>query len=360
MKIGILTFHRAHNYGAVLQCYALQQYLIQLGHDTYVIDYNNRLLWAGYDWRDKEYERAIVRNLVKFPIRLFRYIKNRKRQIFRYYKFVNFQENRLQLSSAKSIIDSPFDLIFIGSDQVWNTSITHGFDPFYWGTFQKPMKTKVATFAASLRVFWKEEQYSQVYESLKKLSGISVREAAVGRYVQQIFPDLKIFHVPDPVLLLSPEVWKSMAKRPKLSSQYVFFYQAEKSDAVYKTAMEIASQRELPLLVLSADQWAVNSKECHSASPQEFLGWILNAKLVVSSSFHALAFCILFQKDFYAINLNHGHDERLKDLVNLFGLGDRLIDTSDQCKNLKPFDNESALSQLKAISNDYVNQVLME
>ena len=171
---------------------------------------------------------------------------------------------------------------------------------------------------------------------------------------------MKIFHVPDPVLLLSPEVWKSMAKRPKLSSQYVFFYQAEKSDAVYKTAMEIASQRELPLLVLSADQWAVNSKECHSASPQEFLGWILNAKLVVSSSFHALAFCILFQKDFYAINLNHGHDERLKDLVNLFGLGDRLIDTSDQCKNLKPFDNESALSQLKAISNDYVNQVLME
>ena len=354
MKIGILTFHRAHNYGAVLQCYALQQYLIQLRHEVYVIDYNNRQLWTGYDWRDREYERAILRNIIKMPIRLFRYIKNRRRQILRYYKFVYFQERILKLSSVSSIVESPYDLILIGSDQVWNTSITQGLDPFYWGAFKKPSTTKVATYAASLRAFWKEEQYDQIYGALKKLSGISVREASVGRYVNGLFPDLKISCVPDPVLLLSVDKWKSLAKMPKLNSQYLFFYQAEKSDTVYQTAVEIALQQGLPLVVLSADQWAVNSKECHSASPQEFLGWIINAKLVVTSSFHALAFCILFQKDFYAINLNHGHDERLKNLVSLFGLEDRLIDNASQCKSLDPFSNGNKLKGLTIKAEDYL------
>lgn len=359
MKIGILTFHRAHNYGAVLQCYALQQYFIQLGHETYVIDYNNRQLWTGYDWRDREYERAIVRNIIKMPIRLFRYIKNRRRQIIRYRKFVHFQEQTLKLSSVESIEESPYDLILIGSDQVWNTFITNGFDPYYWGTFEKPSKTKVATYAASLRAFWKEDQYTQIYGALKRLSGISVREASVGRYVKSIFPDLMVSCVPDPVLLLSPVQWKSLVKRPKVVYPYAFFYQAEESDSVYKTAVDIAIQQGLPLIVLSADQWAVNSKECHSASPQEFLGWIFNAKLVITSSFHALAFCILFQKDFYALNLNHGHDERLKNLVSLFGLEDRLIDNASQCKNHKSFSNNKVLQELNAQATEYLSSLFM-
>ena len=177
--------------------------------------------------------------------------------------------------------------------------------------------------------------------------------------MNHLFPDLKITCVPDPVLLLSPEQWMSLAKIPNSDTQYAFFYQAEKSDTVYKTALKIASRQGLPLFTLSADQWAVNSKECHSASPQEFLGWIINAKLVITSSFHALAYCIIFQKDFYAINLNHGHDDRLKNLVSFFGLEDRLIDDATQCKILTPFSNDKALQVLNSQAVEYISSLAL-
>ena len=357
MKIGILTFHRAHNYGAVLQCYALQQYLIQEGHDVYVIDYNNKQLWEGYNWRDRERERVILKSGIKLPIRLYRYLDCRKRQIVRYYKFKYFQEHVIRLAELKTITESPYDLILIGSDQVWNPSITHGFDSYYWGLFERPSTTKVATYAASLRAFWEEDQYEYIYNALKKLDGISAREASVGRYVNGLFPDLNVLCVPDPVMLLSPMRWKKLAKTPTINVPYVFFYQAETSETVYQVALEIALHHGLPLFVLSADQWAVNSKECHSASPQEFLGWILNAKLVVTSSFHALVFCILFQKDFYAVNMNRGQDERLKNVISMFGLDDRLIDNSTQCKTLKPFSVNEQLRLMTEKAHEYISLI---
>ncbi len=358
MRIGIITFHRAHNYGAVLQCYALQHYLILNGHNAEVIDYNNKDLWAYYGWRDFEYENKIKDNPIKYPIRLYKYIKARRHQILRYKKFVFFQEHILNLSATKTIFTSPYDLILIGSDQVWNTSITHGFNPYYWGTFNKPKSTKLATFAASLRFHWREEQLGDIYNALKRLDGISVREKSTKEYMNGLFPDLKISCVSDPVFLLSSEQWKSFAKMPNIHTPYVFFYQAETSESIYRIALDIASQRNLPLMVLSADQWAVNSKECHSSSPQEFLGWILNASLVITSSFHALAFSIIFEKDFYGISLNDKQDDRLKNIVSSFGIADRLIDNVSQCKKNNSFSPSNDIERIKKEATEYISQIM--
>lgn len=357
MRIGILTFHRAHNYGAVLQCYALQQYLLSLGHDAYVIDYNKKELWEGYNWRDRHYESLICRISFKMPIRLFRYVKRTRKPFLRYRKFQYFQEHILRLSPVESIMKAPYDLILIGSDQVWNTEITHGFDPYYWGTFDHPDTTKIATYAASLRAIWKKEDHDKVFRYLKNLDGISVRENATKGYLNKVFPQLEVSLVPDPVLLLSSSQWEDISIRPQIRKPYVFFYQAEAIDKIHHLAEEIAKQRGLPLITLSAYVNAVNSKECHTSSPQEFLGWILNAELVVTSSFHALAFCILFQKKFYAVNLNTGQDERLNNLVTKFGLQDRLIDSEDEFKELKPFENEIILAQMKTDVDAYLNSI---
>ncbi len=263
----------------------------------------------------------------------------------------------MRLSPVESIINDPFDLILIGSDQVWNTSITHGFDPYYWGAFERPRSTKVATYAASLREIWKKEDHDKVFRYLKMLDGISVREKATKEYLNKVFPQLEVNFVPDPVLLLSSSQWKKIAINPKVRKPYVFFYQAEAIDWIHHVAEEIAKQRGLPLIALSANVNAVNSKECRTSSPQEYLGWILNAELVVTSSFHALAFCILFQKDFYAVNLNMGQDERLSNLLKLFNLESRLIDDETQCTNLEPFNNEQGLKVLKNVTNNYLKIV---
>ena len=74
MKIGILTFHRAHNYGAVLQAYALKEFLRSLGHESYVIDYNNKKLWDCYNWfqiSDLQYCFCSLKNIPKRLLKLF-------------------------------------------------------------------------------------------------------------------------------------------------------------------------------------------------------------------------------------------------------------------------------------------------
>ncbi len=358
MRVGILTFHRAHNYGAVLQCFALQQYLISRGDDAYVIDYNNKDLWSFYHWRDKGYEKYVTSNLFKFPYRLLQYLHAKKKHIIRYYKFVYFQKRYLRLAPVDSIQKSPYDLILIGSDQVWNTTITHGFDMYYWGQFDHPSSTKVATYAASLRELWKVNDYGKVYNYLSKLDGISVREKSTQYFLNNTFPNLEVSYVPDPVLLIPVNHWKKMAKKPPIKSSYYFFYQAAKSKKVLFTAKEIANQRRANLISLSADVKAINSDECHTASPQEFLGWILYADMVITSSFHALIFSILFNKDFYAINLNMGHDDRIRNIVTMFDLEDRLIDDETQCKRLIQKDNKDLVKQLLDNANDYLSKFL--
>ena len=102
-RIGILTFHRAHNYGAVLQCFALQEFLRSLGHDAYVIDYNNHDLWEGYDWF-KSYEVGYCfQKLSKIPTRIIKLFIRWFKSIPRYYKFKRFQEKQLCIVPKKDI-----------------------------------------------------------------------------------------------------------------------------------------------------------------------------------------------------------------------------------------------------------------
>ena len=355
MRIGILTFHRAHNYGAVLQCYALQQYLLHQGHDVYIIDYNRKELWCGYEWRMKIYENQVVKqNILKFPVRLFKYLWYNKKIILRYYKFKYFQERKLRLADVKTIFSHPYDLILIGSDQVWNTEITQGVDSYYWGTFKRPTSTKVATYAASMRKEWHKKDLEVIYKNLKKLDGISVREKNLIGYVNVLFPDLNPTYVPDPVLLLTSSQWEKIAKHPKIKGDYIFLYQAENTDRVYNVAKKLSQREGMPLIVLSANVRADNTKECHASSPQEFLGWILNAKIVVTSSFHALAFSILFQKDFYAMNLKAGKDERLNNLLSYFQLENHLIDDIEQCIKLPSFDSSALREELEMVACEYL------
>ena len=192
---------------------------------------------------------------------------------------------------------------------------------------------------------------------LKSLDCISVREVSLGEEIKKIFPDLRVWNVPDPVFLLSEELWKSVAIKPRLKTPYAFFYQAETSVEIGNMAKEIAKKRELQLLILSADVCANNSKECHASSPREFLGWILDADFIITSSFHAVAFCIIFQKDFCAIKLNDSDDKRLCDLLSIFGLEGHLVETAQQYKKQMSYLSKEKIRNLQLQAIDYLSRV---
>lgn len=349
MRIGILTFHRAHNYGAALQCYALQSFLCQEGNDVSIIDYNKKELWEYYRWFKKKELSFAVSSLRKAPKRCIKLLLKWSKIIPRYHKFRQFQTHKLHLCSTDNIWQHPFDLILIGSDQIWNTEITHGFDPFYWGAFKRPTKTKVATYAASLKRVWQEEDRTRAINYLNKLDAISVREASVAHTVHELDSRLKPILVPDPVFLLTAQEWKAIARLPRTNYPYVFFYQASDSENAFNIAQQVAKEKNMSLIVLSANVNGRNSDKCRGSSPEEFIGWILNADLVVTSSFHATAFSIIFQKDFYCIDLNSGEDSRLKDILQMFQLSDRSINNFDANSSSKTalFDCQKKIESLQ-------------
>lgn len=363
MEIGILTFHRAHNYGAILQCFALQTFLCNQGHSVRVIDYNNKMLWRYYSWYKPEEMHYAFSNPRKILQRCIKLIIKWHKRIPRFNAFSRFQSNRLNLCPVSDIIQNPFDLILIGSDQVWNTAITHGLDPYYWGQIEHPASTRIATYAASLKGIWEEKDRPVIQQYLQSLDAISVREKSVAIALPDIFPEINPIIVPDPVLLLSAKEWSKYAICPKIKEPYVFFYQAMDSEDAYSISDKIARHSRKRFISLSANVNSKNSICCRSASPFEFVGWIESADLVITSSFHAAALCIVFQKEFYCIDLNIEGDSRLKDLLKSFGFEDHLICsfddfiriTSSTANEVPNCDNLLESGRLTAI--EYINSV---
>lgn len=217
MRIGILTFHRAHNYGAVLQCYALQQYLVNQGHSVSVIDYEPQEFRDFYNWCKPDFLK--VRNPIELIRRLT--ILNRRRQ--RYASFRKFISLKLNLCPIGEIFSNPFDLVIVGSDQVWNC--INGIDPFYWGAIKFPIQTTVASYAASMPDKIDKELSPRLKTLLDNFKYISVRETLLQTNLINLTGRNDIYQVVDPTLLLDTAEWAKIASSDrKIRQPYLLLY----------------------------------------------------------------------------------------------------------------------------------------
>ena len=323
MRIGILTFHAAHNYGAVLQCYSLQEYLKSLGHDVSVIDYQNKRLLTVY--QRFSLERIIKKNPVKMIKNIITEILIYQKRKQRYNAFQEFISNNIKTEPVESITKLPFDIIFIGSDQVWNYKLTYGFDSYYWGDFVRPSHTILASYAASMQDNWPESKDEIISSKLKNFDFVSVRELSLAQKLQMLSPSKKVYHVVDPTLLLPASMWNCIANKSKVNKPYVLFYQVDVNPLARQIAQAIANREGLQLLVISANIQNENDNVAISASPADFLSLIKESAMVVSASFHATVFSILFKKNFYSIK-GHGKNARINSLLSSCGLNNRIID----------------------------------
>ena len=321
MRIGILTFHCAHNYGAVLQCYALQIYLQKRGHDVYVIDYRPEIITNVYKWFQAH--RFFRKNLYKIFAEIL-LLRGRKR---RYNNFNQFIETELRLAPVETINKDPYDLILVGSDQVWNFNITGGFDKFYWGDFSHPAHSKVASYAASMHDKWTEKESREIILKFRNFYKISVREIQLSNKLIEITGRKDIVHVVDPTLLLTCDDWRKVAIPPKMKNEYLLLYQVEgKNERTEKIANEISKQRNLKIVRLFTFADFGTSLKVLSCSPFEFIGLFVNASFVVCSSFHGTIFSLQFRKPFLSVRMNVGKDNRVENLLEPLGLSDHFVD----------------------------------
>lgn len=286
MKIAILTFHFAHNYGAMLQVYALKRFIENLGFDVAIVDYASISMMRWYRPRLRSYLRPSI---------LLREI----RRYGQYGLFERFYREELGCKKTttdceKAIADLQPDMLVIGSDQVWNDSITNC-DESYFKTLKGG---KTLTYAAS---FGKSEltewQSAKVKKYLNDFYRVSVREPEGAQAIEALMP-LKVSTLLDSVFLLPLEVWKQLENPVTIKSEpYILFYSLGNDSELIEKTKALANEKGLP--VYAVDIFCEKRNigiVLRNIGPKEFLSLVHNAQYVCANSFHAVAFSVLMGK----------------------------------------------------------------
>lgn len=326
MKIGILTFHLAHNYGAVLQCYALQEVLGRMGHQVSIINYQQPYILEQFKPKRLFGIRSFIKTLVNGGIKDYIY-----RSTLPYIKRLNFENYRKRFlketAPCYTIKDIPyFDLYIIGSDQPWNPDLTGGPDLVYWGQFEKKERSKIVTYAmsGSIEAIGKVG-WDNIRHYCNKFDYLSFRETVLADRFTSLLEE-RCFNSLDPTLLTTAQIWLPMLNYKWQKRKYVLLYHVggpnEIIDSMTHKAKEIAEQEGLELIDASN----------YLYSPSDFISLIKYAQYIVTASFHAMVFSIVFHKAFVVVKTGQASDIRFNNLLSILEI---------EKTNLKDIDNIS-------------------
>lgn len=294
--IGIITFHRAVNYGAVLQCFALQQTLDELEIENRVIDYRCQFIEDHYSCIptvSPAHIRQFIKECFQIPIK-FRCRKN----------FDDFLKRNLRMSSKytrREILSGKckFDTFITGSDQVWNLEIT-GNDTTYLLDFVSENAKKIS-YAASLGPAEIAPRYlNEIQKYIKKFDVVSLREPSAIEMIKKI-SNKKVEVDVDPTVLLDINVWIALVNKSKMkANKFIFVYLMQDSSILREKALQIEREENLEIRFIGmVDNIPVIGKNMKGASVEDFLWMIKNAEYVITNSFHGIMFSMRFEKQFY-------------------------------------------------------------
>lgn len=326
-QIGILTFHKANNYGAVLQAFALSNYLNSIdGVKAELINYCSPVI------EQRNAQLPFAHDIHQSIKKQFKGLLNYRCISSARKSFDSFRNQYIPLSepvTKENIKDvsSKYDVLICGSDQIWNLDITEN-DYVYFLDFCVDNQVKFS-YAASIGDSSIIDRYSTNYkESLSKFSVISVRESSTKDTLEKLL-GYPIRMDVDPVFLLGQNTWTKIAEEPGRQSYILAFRMGthKSGEKILDFAQALGKEKGLKVLYLSDKEvWYKHKSVEHYgvASPLQFLGLIQNAEAVVTNSFHATAFSLIFNRDIF-VNTNIPRAERIKDLLQMAGIEGRTI-----------------------------------
>ncbi|WP_312647702.1 polysaccharide pyruvyl transferase family protein [Aminipila sp.] len=309
-KIGIITVPYFENFGSVLQAFALKKYL-----EKY------RQCKADIIPFQPEYQDYIY----------FQDLDLQKKYLKKQDLFNQFRKEYLNLL-IKSIDESElsnfnYDYYITGSDQIWNPEITK-FHPAYFLDFVKGNKVKIA-YAASMALNPKKQTVNDKMfaDLIPNLDYISIREKTHQNYLQQ-FTHKKVERVIDPTMLLNIEDYSEIiSENSDMKEPYLLLYFLTHDSSAVDYGNVLAKKFGLKVIHYFADYpdrvFVNGSKNFAFAGPKEFLGYVKNASLVFTNSFHGTVFSILFERPFYTYTARRDMLSRVLDLTEMLGLEDR-------------------------------------
>ena len=356
-RVGILTFHNARNYGANLQALALQRKLTAMGIDNTIIDYEPKYIEDSFGlvvvdlW--KKAERS-VKGRLKFFLStalhlLPRAVKEARFRLFgdRYYRLttrVYYDKTALAQGMAREKCPT----VLFGSDQIWNSRLSHGLDGTFFG-ISFPEGTRKASYAASIGpARLEDDQQPLMAQYLSSLDHISVREASAAKLLQSM-TDTPVEVVCDPTVLLEKEAWEKLCKPINVRGDYIFVYALELNDRLISLASRLAKEKKLPIVFFDLkNRYGCKVYSRYTADPLEFISYLKNARYVVTNSFHGTVFSVLFEKQFLCVP-NLSNPGRAEHLLQELSLTHRLSEDPAQLQRMdEPIDYGPVRIKLQA------------
>ena len=349
-KIGILTFHRASNYGAVLQTYALQTALKKLGADVSVIDYRCETVEKAH--APGRFVRAKgVKGILRFPGKLRKYMV-----------FSAFRKRRLHLTqkadgkNVSNIVNS-YDALVAGSDQLWSKDFS-GVDKTYFMPFSDSIRKY--TYAISVG---DKSVSTELKENLERyadsIRGISLREESAKQKIEELCHKECRVDL-DPTFLLSKNEWNRIAKRPKTKNPYILIYTVADPINLIETAKKMAGEKGWDIFYLNSSfTGRCGVKKVRYSTPEEFVGWFTSAECIFTNSFHGTAFSIITEKEFYVEGRSkRGKNQRSLNLMSMVDIHDRDI-TADyiETEEINWVNVNQRITELRKNSIDYLSEI---
>lgn len=335
-KVGIVTIHKINNYGAVLQAYALNRHIRSLGHDAKTIDFRTYRVAESYElFRPYENLMDIPRNLQAL-LYAGRLLKRKER-------FDRFLEEEVPMTEQawfsndelrKAQMD--FDTYVCGSDQIWNTHCRNYDDAFIL-SFARGRGERIA-YAASVGADTINPDLQATFRrELSDFKAVAVREKDAVDIIEPLAQQ-PVSHVCDPVLLLEWEQWSALAAQPLRREPYIFFYHV-KSDIPgmrdYVRRLSRETGMKVVAVTMNLREMLYPNVKRYDAGPREFLSLIQNAAYVVTNSFHATAFSLIFRKKLMVFSPHGAGPSRLTSILQTAGMMDRVWD-----KGCSPIETE--------------------
>lgn len=337
IRIGIITIVKVNNYGAELQALALQKKLCLMGYDAEIIDYlfykhkkhkkeNCSMPFYPYPLKNKikEWLLPIYENIKSISYR--KACKKRKEGFASFHKR-NTRFSKKSFYSYSELYRNPpiYDVYCVGSDQVWNPRCYTNLNP-YFVSFAPKGKKKIS-YASSFGVnVLPESAKAQYCKLLQGLDSISVREDAGVEIVKNV-SGRNAIKVVDPTLLLNKDEWKTVAKYDKVPREkYILLYVLKDSEYIKQTALTLRNKTGFKIVrickgAFKQDKQSDKIIDIIDAAPDDFLGLIEKAEIVLTNSFHGTVFSILFERDFYTIlKRNVENNSRQISLLNTLNI----------------------------------------
>lgn len=321
MKIGLLSYQNANNFGASLQAYALSEFLTKNNISNEYINYTCEFV-------EKRYRKKInKRNIKTIIINYMNRAKNKK--------FDNFRKNNIPLSkiiydkSNITKVNEFYDIFLVGSDQVWNYDL-NGSDYVYLLNFVDKNKLKLS-YASSLGLERINENHILEYKKfLSEFNYLSVRENSAKKILNNLGIE-NVDTVVDPCLLHDSSFWKCKAKTIKDTNfVLVYLFDANNLGKFNKKFPDVLKNETIYKIsggISIKDIVSKNIKIKYAIDPFDFIAYINNANLVITDSFHATLFSIVLKKPFVTFFRNRpGKDARISELLKISNLESREFD----------------------------------